>query len=101
MNLLFTVLCVAIIIFRLWKNRSTLKELKAYQIVGAAMSYLFVILIAFGLVYYGGNWIAGKMPNDILKTTIFLAVVLVVLSLCVKLLHKLLNIVTNGVLLKK
>ena len=97
---ILSVLSIVIMLSIFYKNRTTLKELTKFQLLGAAICYLFAILIAFVFVYYGGNWVAGQFSNTIFNSIIFIAVILIVLYPTVSILNKLLHKITNGILPK-
>lgn len=99
-DILITVLSIVIMIYVILKNRKIIKQLIKFQIFGVGISYLFTIFIAFILVYYGGNWIAGQFSNTFFKYIIFFAVVCIALYLCVNILNKVLQKITNGILPK-
>ncbi|WP_145543229.1 hypothetical protein [Virgibacillus sp. SK37] len=99
-DILITTLSIAIIIYALFKNRKTLKKLTWLQNFSVGISYLAAIFLAFILIYYGGNWVAGQFSNIIFKYLIFLVIVCIAIYLSVSILNKVLNKVTNGILPK-
>lgn len=101
MEYLLITISIVIIIYRIIKNRLTLKELTKSQILGIGLSYLLATLIGFILIYYGGNWIVGLISNIILKYIVFLIIVLIVLDISVMILNKLLLKITKGILPKE
>ncbi|MFL0505248.1 hypothetical protein ACH0B5_05810 [Ureibacillus sp. 179-F W5.1 NHS] len=101
MEYLFIAISIVIIIYRIMKNRGTLKVLTKRQILGVGISYLLATLMGFIFIYFGGNWIVGSISNIIFKYIVFLAFVLIILNLCVTILNKLLLKITNGILPKE
>jgi hypothetical protein len=93
-----TTLFIVIVIYNIRKNREILKQFTKLQIIGVGISYLIAIFLAFILIYYGGNWLAGQISNIILKYVVFIVIVLIALYLCVGILNKVLQKITNGVL---
>jgi Kef-type K+ transport system membrane component KefB len=87
-------------IYLIYKNRKILKELTKFQVLGVLITFLITIYIAFICIFYGGNWIAGKFTNMIVKTTIQYIVIFITLFICVSILYKILKKITNGVLPK-
>ena len=99
-DVLKILLSIVIMIYVILKNRKIFKELTKSQIFGVGVSYLIAIIIAFILIYFGGNWVAGHFSNTFIEYMIFLAVVCVSLYLCVRILNKVLQKITNGILPK-
>ncbi|BAQ10608.1 transcriptional regulator [Bacillus sp. OxB-1] len=97
-SILMTTLFIVIVIYNIRKNREILKQFTKLQIIGVGISYLIAIFLAFILIYYGGNWLAGQISNIILKYVVFIVIVLIALYLCVGILNKVLQKITNGVL---
>ncbi|GGN62503.1 hypothetical protein [Oceanobacillus indicireducens] len=93
---LIVVLSIVVVTYIIYKNRIKLKELTKFQILGTGFTYLAVACIGGFIIYYGGNWVAGKMPNLFFKYIIFLVVICITLYLCVSVLHKLLRKITSG-----
>ena len=99
MNDIFKILLFIItLIYVIAKNRKIFKELTKSQVFGVVISYLAVIFIAFILIYFGGNWVAGHFSNTIFKYVVFFAVVCISLYLCIILLNKILQKITNSIL---
>jgi len=99
-DFLMPTLFIIIMTYTIYKHRKNLKQLTKLQIIGVGISYLVATLFAFILIYYGGNWIAGEMPNIILKYLVFTVVVCIALYLTGNILTKALQKVTNGILPK-
>ena len=99
-DILMTTLFIVILIRAILKNRKILKELTKRQIFGVVISYLITVFIAFIFIYYGGNWVAGYFSNIFFKYVIFLVVVCIALYLCISILNKVLQKITNGILPK-
>ena len=99
-DILMTAFFIVIIIRTILKNRKVIKELTKLQIYGVGISYLVATLMASICIYYGGNWVAGHFSNIIFSYVIFLAVFCIALYLCISILNKVLQKITNGVLPK-
>jgi len=91
-------LAILTFVYVISKNKKILKQLTKPQIFGVVISYLAVVFIAFILIYFGGNWIAGHFSNTLFKYMVFFAVVCVSLYLCISLLNKVLDKITNSIL---
>lgn len=89
---------IAVIIAKVLKNKKRLAQLTVYQMIGVGAAYVVSVFIGFIMIYYGGNWIAGKMPYEILSTIVFILIVIAALSICVSLMNKTIHKVTNGLL---
>jgi|SRR5699024_9682169 len=89
-------LSVLVIVYVVIKNREKLKELSTSQILGVGASYLLATILASLLIYYGGNWIAEQFSSLLFKYIAFIGVVLLSLCLCINLLNKVLQKITNG-----
>ena len=89
-------LSIVLMIIVILKNRKMFKKLTKSQIFGVGVSYLIAIFLAFILIYFGGNWVTGHFSNTLFKYMVFLVVVCVSLYLCVSILNKVLQKITNG-----
>lgn len=96
-DILVVILSIVIITYIIFKNWKKLKELTKLQIFGVGITYLSVASLGGSFIYYGGNWIAGKIPNLILKYIVFVGVICMTLYVCIGVLNKLLRKITNGV----
>lgn len=100
-HILMVILFIIVTIQKISENKKVLKALSKNQLVGVGLSYILSILIAFVCIYYGGNWIAGYIPNEIIKFLIQVMIILLTLYLCVSMLNKTLKKITKGVLPEK
>ena len=91
-------LAIITLVYVISKNKKILKQLTKSQIFGVVISFLAVIFLAFFLIYFGGNWVAGHFSNTLFKYVIFFAVVCVSLYLCINVLNKVLDKITNSIL---
>ncbi|WP_281657760.1 hypothetical protein [Halobacillus sp. Cin3] len=89
---------IAVIIAKVLKNKKRLAQLTAFQMIGVGATYVVSVFIGFILIYYGGNWIASKVPYKILSTLVFILIVIAALSVCVSLMNKTIYKITNGLL---
>ena len=70
-DVLKILLSIVIMIYVILKNRKIFKELTKSQIFGVGVSYLIAIIIAFILIYFGGNWVAGHFSNTLIEYMIW------------------------------
>lgn len=97
MSELFSIiLFLAAVVCILFINKEKLKMLKVSQMVGIALSYLISIGIAASFIYFGGNWIAGKMPYTWLSWIVFIFIIAIVMIGISFLLSKLVGKITGG-----
>ncbi|MGM0845682.1 MAG: hypothetical protein ACQEUT_11950 [Bacillota bacterium] len=98
----FMVLAFSIvIIYAVYKNKDILKKLSTNQILGVTASYLAATIISFSGIYYFGNWIVGYAPNSFLSFLLSIVIILSTLFVCISILNKVLEKITNGILPKK
>ncbi|WLR42319.1 hypothetical protein LC087_16630 [Bacillus carboniphilus] len=82
------------------KNKSILKEMTSFQIIGVGVSYLiYISLVIIGIYMF--SWIGRGINNHLLKETVQFIVFLLILYLCSKFISKVLNKITGGVLPKE
>lgn len=81
-DIIITIFLVLLMARNILKNKETvkiIKKLKKTQLAGIALSFVFTVLTATVLIYYGGNWIAGQFSNSVLRYLVFGVIVLMVL----------------------
>ena len=52
--------CIFVAINLIHKNRESIKQLTAKQLILASFAYLSTVFLGVICIYYGGNWIAGQ-----------------------------------------
>ena len=93
--------CIFAAINLIHKNRESIRQLTAKQLILASFSYLFTVLLGVICIYYGGNWIAGQFSSRFLQSVVFILIIIITISLCRWPLRKILNRVTLGSLKNK
>lgn len=99
-DVLNIIVCVCLIIYHISNNKSSLKQLKKTQNFGVAITFIGALIAATILIFYGGNWIAGRFSNIVWKYLIFGVVVIATLYLLGIIVNKVLYKITDGLLLK-
>ncbi|QUW20606.1 hypothetical protein JSQ81_12155 [Sporosarcina sp. Marseille-Q4063] len=85
------------------KNRDTLrayKKLSKTQLLGVVITFIFTVVIATTLIFYGKNWIAGKFSNIFLESFIFVVIFFFVFYFIGTISDKVMNKITKGALPK-
>ena len=92
--------CTFVVINLIYKNRESIRQLTAKQLILASFSYLSTVLFGVICIYYGGNWIAGQFSNRFLQLVVFILIIVITISLCQWPFRKVLNRVTSGIFSK-
>ncbi|WP_010530177.1 hypothetical protein [Lentibacillus jeotgali] len=79
-ELFFIVLLLAATVYVLLKNKNKLKMLKISKMIGIVLSFVVSVGIAASLIYYGGNWIAGKIPYAWIGWVVFIFITVIVIT---------------------
>ncbi len=96
-DILIIILCVGLTIYHISNNKGMLKQLKKIQLFGVAITFIFTVILATILIFYGGNWIAGLFSNIILKYLVFGVIVIATFYLLEIIVNKVLYRITDGV----
>ncbi|MGE7094301.1 hypothetical protein ACQKII_23295 [Lysinibacillus sp. NPDC048646] len=89
--------CIFVAINLIHKNRESIRQLTAKQLILASFAYLSTVFLGVICIYYGGNWIAGQFSSRFLQSVVFILIIIITTSLCQWPLRKILNRVTSGI----
>lgn len=99
-NYIIIAYCIVVAINLIHKNRESIRQLTAKQLILASFVYLSTVFLGFICIYYGGNWIAGQFSSRFMQLVVFILLIIITISLCQWPLRKILNRVTSGIFLK-
>ncbi|MFC9542445.1 hypothetical protein ACFTQ7_21620 [Lysinibacillus sp. NPDC056959] len=96
-NYIIIAYCIVVAINLIHKNRESIRQLTAKQLILASFVYLSTVFLWFICIYYGGNWIAGQFSSRFMQLVVFILLIIITISLCQWPLRKILNRVTSGI----
>ncbi|WP_164218544.1 hypothetical protein [Virgibacillus sp. YIM 98842] len=91
------ILFIVFIVYILFENKEKLKMLKVHQIFGIGIVFMISVGIAATIIYYGGNWVVGKIPYEWARWIVSFFIIAVVIAVTKIYLNKLAGKITHGV----
>ncbi|MCU9614800.1 hypothetical protein OEV98_14750 [Caldibacillus lycopersici] len=95
-DIFFFLFVILMLINNFFKNRSRLKEVTKWQLLGVSITYIVPVFIAFICIYFGINWLADFIANPIVKYIVQFIIVYFVLYATSTLMRKILYTITDG-----
>lgn len=87
---------IAILVVTINTNKDRLKQISTWRNIGIILSFFITITVATLLIYYGGNWFVGFIPNDFIQNIVFFIIVVLLISLLSTGLNKTIQKIVNG-----
>lgn len=86
---------LGLIIYKIRRNKFLIKQLTKVQLTGIFIAYLTTVTTGVIGIYYIGNQLTDYIHNGFIKFLSEILIIIMVLSLCSTLLHKLLYRIIN------